>query len=90
MVKNLLANAGDATDSGSVPRLGRSPGEGNGNPLQYSCLENSMDRGAYSSWDCKESDMTEHTHTQSSLGCAVRFRVYEPIYLFLFSPSGLR
>ena len=44
MVKNLPANSGDP---GSVPGLGRSPGEGNGNPLQYSCLENSMDRGAW-------------------------------------------
>ena len=44
VVKNLPANAGDA---GSVPRLGRSPGVGNGNPLQYSCLEDSMNRGAW-------------------------------------------
>ena len=44
MVKNLLANTGDA---GSLPESGRSPGEGNGNPLQYSCLENPMDRGAW-------------------------------------------
>ena len=42
--KNPLVNAGDA---GSVPGLGRSPGEGNGNLLQYSCLENPMDRGAW-------------------------------------------
>ena len=46
MVKNLPANAGEVRDAGSVPRLGRSPGEGHGNPLQYSCLENPMDRGA--------------------------------------------
>ena len=44
---NLLANAGDARDSGSIPGSGRSPGVGNGNPLQYSCLENSLDRGAW-------------------------------------------
>ena len=44
LVKNLLPNAGDAGDLGSIPELGRSPGVGNGNPLQYSCLENSMDR----------------------------------------------
>ena len=42
--KEYACNAGDL---GSVPGLGRSPGEGNGNPLQYSCLENSMDRGAW-------------------------------------------
>ena len=46
MVKNLPTNAGDERDRGLVPGSGRSPGEGNGNPLQYSCLENSMDRGA--------------------------------------------
>ena len=43
MVKNIPANAGDAGDAGLVPGLGRSPEEGNGNPLQYSCLENPMD-----------------------------------------------
>ena len=43
MVKNPPASAGDA---GSIPGSGRSPGEGHGNPLQYSCLENLMDRGA--------------------------------------------
>ena len=43
-VKNLPANAGDV---GSIPGLGRSPGEGNGNPLQYSSLDNPMDRGAW-------------------------------------------
>ena len=46
-VKNLPANAGDARNTGSIPGLGRFPGEGNGNPLQYSCLENPMDRGAW-------------------------------------------
>ena len=46
VVKNPLANAGDTRDTGSIPGLGRSPGEGNGNLLQYSCLENPMDGGA--------------------------------------------
>ena len=45
VVKNSLASAGDIRDVGSVPGLGRSPGGGSGNPLQYSCLENPMDRG---------------------------------------------
>ena len=43
--KESACSAGDTRNTGSVPGLGRSPGEGNGNPLQYSCLENSMDRG---------------------------------------------
>ena len=47
VVKNLPANARDIRDMGSIPGLGRSTGEGNGNPLQYSSLENPMDRGAW-------------------------------------------
>ena len=47
VVRNLPANAEDARDVSSVPVLGRFPGEGNGNPLQYSCLENSTDRGTW-------------------------------------------
>ena len=46
LVKNPPANAGDVRDAGSIPRLGRSPGEDNGNPFQYTFLENPMDRGA--------------------------------------------
>ena len=58
MVKNLLANAGDA---GLLPGSGRSPGEGNGNAFQYCCLENPMDRGAWQATVhgvAKEPDMT--------------------------------
>ena len=66
MVRNLPANAGDA---GSIPGSGRSPEEGNGNPLQYSCLENPMDQkkkkqtepGGLQSLGHKESDITERT-----------------------------
>ena len=47
MVKNLPANAGDIRDAGSIPGLGRSAGEGNGTAPQYSCLKNSMSRGAW-------------------------------------------
>ena len=47
MVKNPPANAGDTRDLASIPGSGRSLGEGSGNPLQYSCLENPMDRGAW-------------------------------------------
>ena len=64
--KNLPANAGDIRDGSSIPRLGRSPGKGHGHPLQYSCLENPRDRGAW--WatvrgGMKESDITEHSWT---------------------------
>ena len=62
MVQNLTASAEDTRDAGSI--LGKIPGRGNGNPLQYSCLEDSMDRRAwrgYSTWGCKESGMTEAT-----------------------------
>ena len=47
IVKNPSANAGDIKDTGLIPGLGRSPGGGHGNPLQYLCLENPMDRGAW-------------------------------------------
>ena len=47
VVKNPPANAGDMKDIGSIPRSERSPGGGHGNPLQYSCLENPMDKGAW-------------------------------------------
>ena len=47
VVKNLPTNAEDTGDTGSIPGLGRTPGGGNGNPFQYSCLENLMDRGVW-------------------------------------------
>ena len=56
----------DTGDTGSIPRSGRTPGRGNGNPLQHSCLKNPMDQRnlvGYSPWGCKESNMTEYTHT---------------------------
>ena len=65
MVKNPPAKARHAKDMGSIPGSGRSPGVGNGNLLQYSCMENSMDRGSHwaHSTVSKKSDMTEHEHT---------------------------
>ena len=60
MIRNLPANAEDARDVGSIPGSGRSPGGGHDNPLQYSCLENPMDRGAWRATFHRimESDMT--------------------------------
>ena len=76
MGKESTCNAGDAGDSGSILGLGRSPGGGHGNPLQYSCLENPMDRGTcgLQSTGSKELDKTEvtkhactHTHTHTHI-----------------------
>ena len=69
MIKNLPANAGDARDSGSIPGLGRSPGVRNGSQLQYYCLENSMDRGAW--WaivhEVTKSQTRLNSHAQQQL-----------------------
>ena len=63
VVKNLPANAGEVRDAGLIPGSGRSPGGGKGNPLQYSCLENPMDREAWQATVHRtaESDVTEAT-----------------------------
>ena len=69
VIKNPPDNAGDVRDMGSNPGSGRFPGDGNGNPLQYFCLENTMDKRSlvgYSPWGGKESDTTE------------RLRMYTP------------
>ena len=80
IVKSPLANA---VDMGLIPGSRRFPGEGNSNPFQYSCLENSMDRGAwagYSPWGHKESDMTEVTFT--SLVDVCRRKAWVSIFPF--------
>ena len=64
MAKNLPAKEGDARDVGSIPGLRISPGEGNGNPLQYSCLENSTDRGACLATVCEVGLQRLSTDTQ--------------------------
>ena len=64
LIKNPPANAGDIRDTGSIPRLGRSPREGHGNPLQYSCLENTHGQRSltgYNPQGHKELDTTEVT-----------------------------
>ena len=69
MVKNLTANAGEVRDAGSIPQSGRSPGEGNGNPIQYSCLGNPMDRGAWQATVLgvakSQTRLNTHTHTHT-------------------------
>ena len=95
VVKNLPANARDTGEVGSIPGLERSPGEGNGNPLQYSCLENSMDRGVWQATVHGVSELDRlsvctHTHicTHTSSGkreweCNYRRRVFS-IFLLEF------
>ena len=72
VVMNLLAKAGDIRDVGSIPGLGRSPGGGRGNPLQYSCLENPHGQsslGGYRAYGRTESDTTEVTkHARTYAG----------------------
>ena len=73
VVKNLPASAGDLRNAASIPALGRAPGGGHGNPLQYSCLENPHSQRSltgYSPWDCKELEMTEH----STAHCTIYFQ----------------
>ena len=67
VVKNPPASAGATGDVGLIPELRRSPGEGNGNPLRYSCLKIpwTEEAGSYSPQGLKESDTTEHTHTHT-------------------------
>ena len=90
VVKNLPANAGGIRDAGSIPGLGRCPGVGHGNPLQYSCLENPMNRGAWRAkvhgvglqrgrHDCSElaciGAFSHHSLKASILQCSAFFMV---------------
>ena len=98
MIKNLPANVGDTGEAGSIPGSGRSPGGGDGNPLQYSCLGNPMDRGAWQAigrGGHKESDTTERHHCHLHLwqeglrsddSCCIRYQQGK-VYSFLLSHS---
>ena len=88
VVKNP-ANAGDIRDVGSIPRLGKSSGEGNSNPLQYSCLENPMDREA---WRASVHGVTESwiwlsNQTESHLQLSFGFIGMANFYPSVYSPS---
>ena len=75
VIKNPPADAGDPRNVGSILGSGRSPGEGNGNPLQYSCLENPHGQSSlagYSPLGCKESDTTEHLSTAHSFSVSLK------------------
>ena len=86
MVKNQPSNAGDKRDMGLIPGSGKFPGGGNGSPLQYLCLENSLDRGARQATDCrvrKESDTTSVEHEQDKHSYAANSRKSETLFCLL-------
>ena len=92
VIKNLSANAGNTGEAGSIPSWGRSPGVANGNPLWYSCLENSMKRGAWQviihgvakSWHDWATEYTHtHTHTQVTTIMSPVFELDRTLYLKL-------
>ena len=90
LVKNQRTHAGDARDLGSIPGLGRSPGKGNGNTLQYSCLGNPMDRGAWQATvhgvTKSRTQLSAHAHTQTCLWDASFFPLR--IKIIVLRPSG--
>ena len=71
VAKNLTVTVGDTRDTGLILGSGRCPGVGIGNPLQYSCLENSMDRGAW--WTHKEVDTTEQLSMHDQIKACIKF-----------------
>ena len=81
MVKNPFASAGDSGDLGSIPRLGRSPGEGDGNPLQYSCLGYSMGRGA---WRATVYGIERVRHNQVTNSFSFHIGIYLCSFYILF------
>ena len=86
VVKNPPANAGGIRDASLIPGSGRSPGGGQGNPLQYSFLVNPMDRSLVDSpWGCKESDTTEATQHAHTLTFSVHFHCRALAGVTLFS-----
>ena len=88
-VKNPPANGGDARDAGSIPGSGRSPGERNGNPLQYSCLKNPMDRGARQApahgVGKSRTQLGTHTHIRAQTWCLILLIKREVINYVLVS-----
>ena len=98
VVKSLPADAGDTRDTGLIPGLGRSPGEGSGNPLQYSCLEHSMKRRAWQamvlrvtkSWtQLKQLSVHTHTHTHTYICCMHQWYITYSKYAFCLSQRGM-
>ena len=86
VVKNPPANAGVIRDTGSVPVSGRSPGGGNSNPLQYSCLENPMDKGA---WQATVHRVTRVRHDWRDLACTNAWNCENEMRDEVSLPTGL-
>ena len=86
VVKNLPANAGDARDLGSVPWSGRSPAGGNGNPLQYSCLEKSRERGTWQGVvkGAAKSRIRLSTHTEQTNTCGKEYQKVSAVQASIF------
>ena len=98
VLKNLSASARDTRDTGSIPGLGRSPGEGNGNALQYSCLENSIDRGAWWAavhgttegwtWLSHWTHTHTHTHTHTIIHGWLNLQIWNHGYMEFWPHEG--
>ena len=82
MGKESTFNAGDTRDVGSTPRSGRSPGREHGDPLQYSCLENPMDRGAWGATVHRVAKSRTQLKQPSIQACTVMFKVLEFYHMF--------
>ena len=85
MVKNPPANAGDVRDAGSIPGLGRSPGGGHGYPLEYSCLENPFDRGAW--WGAVHRVIKSQIHMKRLSTHLVNVLIIKGLIKILFLPK---
>ena len=96
MVKNPPAKALDKRDAGSIPRWERSPGGGHGNPLQFSCLENTMDRGAWWAtvhWVAQSQTQLKWLSSSSSINTIITFSVwkvllFDPFVSYSYNPSS--
>ena len=83
MLKNLPASGGDAGDVGSIPGSGRSPGRGNGNPLQYSCLGNPMDRGAWQATVHSVADLDRTEDSTHTVLLMTHLKYFFQVFLFI-------
>ena len=88
VINNLPANAGDIRDVGSIPGSGRCPGRENGNPLQYLCLENSTDRGAWKATSMGLQSVTQLSNTHTHTHILYSFQVYNIMTRYLYTSKN--